>query len=188
MESVREIDILIGRAVVSVETANKLGEVDDLIVDPVTGRLAGFSVQTPDQRQFLIDQQRVHSIGKDAVMVDQDSSLLPPTESPVRNLPLAKNQLLGAKVITKNGELLGEIRNLYIDEKDISLLVYEVCSSLFDKLLGHALYFPASAGCALSDDATRLVVGSTYQAERKLDALAIRVYATPGPQVSVRSI
>lgn len=190
MNSIRDIDVLIGRPVLSIETANKLGQVDDLIVDPVTGRLAGLSISTLDGTGVLVDLKDIGHIGPDAVMVAGESSLLPPASSSVSHLPLAKNQLLGAKVITEGGELLGEIRNVFLDEKELSLLVYEVYSSIFDKLLGNNVYFPASAGCAFSADGTRLVISNSHPAARKLSDVAIQVFGPPkcgGPEVTVRS-
>jgi uncharacterized protein YrrD len=37
LNNVQNTDVLIGRAVLSVQTANKLGQVHDLIVDPTQG-------------------------------------------------------------------------------------------------------------------------------------------------------
>ena len=53
MENVENIEKLIGRAVVSLETANTLGRVADLLADPLSGQLAGFSVQRVDQAPDL---------------------------------------------------------------------------------------------------------------------------------------
>ena len=191
--NIQHIDVLIGRPVLSVESANKLGQVHDLIVHPINGEMIGLSVQISDQSHFLVDKGEIHSIGPDAVMVQTDQSLVPPDQSPLKAFPLAKNGLVGVKVITEDGKLLGEIANVYFHlEETRSLFIYEVRSSILDKLLGHALYFPASFGCAFADDASRLVVSNdTENADRKLEAIASRLFSPSGsftPQVSVRSV
>jgi uncharacterized protein YrrD len=40
---VEQLNNLIGRPVLSVVSANQLGQVDDLVVDPLRGELAGLS-------------------------------------------------------------------------------------------------------------------------------------------------
>jgi uncharacterized protein YrrD len=125
-------------------------------------------------------------------MINSDESAIPVQDSPLKALPLAKNHLTGVKVITEGGKVLGQIANVYIHLAETSLLVYEVRSSLLDKLLGHTLYFPASLGCALSEDGARLVVSNdtAENSDHTLDALAARLFGPPkdeDPVVIVRS-
>jgi uncharacterized protein YrrD len=190
--NVHTIDILIGRIVLSRATANKLGPIRDLVVEPSKGELAGLLVQMTDESLRLIDYSEIYSFGPDAVMINSDEAAIPAPDSPLKGLPLAKSNLIGVKVITEGGKLLGNIANLYIHLAETSLLVYEVRSSLLDKLLGHALYFPASLGCALSEDAARIVVpnDTAEMADHALDALAARLFGPPkeeDPVVVVRS-
>jgi uncharacterized protein YrrD len=190
--NVNSIDFLIGRTILSRSTANKIGQIHDLIVDPVKGELAGLSVQLPDESSRLVDCREIYSFGPDAVMIKSDESAVPVPDSPLQASPLAKHNLIGVKVITEGGKLLGQVTHVYIHLAETSFFVYEVRSSLLDKLLGHTLYFPASWGCALSEDATRLVVSNdaAEKADHSLDALAARLFEPPreeGPVVVVRS-
>ena len=156
MDNVQNIEQLIGRPVVSLETANKLGHVADLLTDPLSGQLAGFSVHRLDESYALTSMLDVHDIGPDAIIVERDQSLAPVDDSSLKTLPKAKDNLRGVKVITEHGQLLGNISNLYLCVDKRPVLIYEVRSSLFDKLLGRAFYFAASLGCAFSDDGTAL--------------------------------
>jgi uncharacterized protein YrrD len=167
--------------------------VHDLIVDPTQGDMVGLSVRTFDESHFLVNKEEIHSIGPDAVMVRADESLVSPDRSQVKKFPLAKNNLIGVKVITEDGKLLGQIANVYVHLEEVnSLFIYEVRSSILDKLLGHGLYFPASSACAFADDATRLVVSNeTEKADHKLEAIVSRLFSSSGtfnPHVSVRSV
>ena len=196
LNNVEKIEQIIGRAIISFETANKLGHVTDLLADPLSGELAGFSVQRLDESLTLVSMTDVHDIGPDAVIVERDGSLLSNDESPVKTLPKAKENLIGVKVITEHGQLLGNISNLFLCLDRKPSFIYEVRSSLFDKLLGRAFYFAASLGCAFSDDGTSLVVtGGPEDMHHKLENAADRLLGphqigfkpTPGIHIEVRS-
>jgi uncharacterized protein YrrD len=189
---IHSIDFLIGRTVLALESANKIGQIYDLIVDPVKGELSGLAIQRFDQRLALIEYEEISSFGPDAVMVNSDGSAALAQGSPLRSAPLAKNNLTGATVVTEGGKLLGQIAHVYIHLAPASLLFYEVRSSLLDKLLGQALFFPASYGRALSEDAKRLVVSddTAENADHTLKELEARLFgppAEPDPVVVVRS-
>jgi uncharacterized protein YrrD len=112
MGDIQGIEGLIGRPVLSVDSANKLGEVHDLIVHPTEGKLIGLFIQVVDQSLLLVSQEEIHSIGPDAVMIESDESLAPADQSPLKAFPLAKNNLIGVKVFTEAGKALGEIANI----------------------------------------------------------------------------
>lgn len=190
--NVHSIDILIGKTVVARATANNVGQIHDFIVDPAKGELIGLAVKMADESLRLIDGREIYSFGPDAVMVNGDESAVPVQDSPLKKLPLAKGNLTGAKVITEGGKELGQIANIYIHLAETSVFLYEVRSSLLDKLLGQSLFFPASWGVALSEDATRLVVSNDAdgKADNALAPLASRLFGPPdeqGPTVVVRS-
>jgi hypothetical protein len=93
-------------------------------------------------------------------------------------------------------ELLGNISNLYLCVDKRPVFIYEVRSSLFDKLLERAFYFAASLGCAFSDDGTALVVtGGPESMYHRLEAAAERLLGpynsdikqTSGIHIQVRS-
>lgn len=202
MNNVQDIDNIIGRPVLSLESANELGRVHDLIVDPLEGQLAGLSIQRLDQSYALVDNHEIHSIGPDAVMIDDEESLTLPEQSTIKALPQAKHELIGVKVITESGQLLGKIANLFMHSAETPVrraeppvLIYEVRSSILDKLLGHSFFFPAALGCAFSADRTSLVVtNDTQRAEHSLESAVKRIfgpsiasYEPGGPEVTVRS-
>ncbi len=203
MNNVQDIGTIIGRPVLSVDSANKLGHVHDLVVDPLKGQLAGLSIQQLDESYALVDNHEIYSIGPDAVMVDHDESLISPEQSAIKSLPQAKNELVGVTVITEGGQVMGKIANLFIHPAETAIhpgekpvFIYEVRSSIFDRLLGHAFYFAASLGCAFSGDGTSLVVSiDTEKADRNLKTAIERIlgpseiasYKPGAPEVTVRS-
>ena len=179
MNNVESIGKLIGRPVVSMETANKLGHVNDLLIDPVTGLLEGLSVEKLDESCALVSSIDVHNIGPDAIMVEQDHSLVLVDASPLRDVPRVKANLTDVKVITEGGQLLGKISDAFLCLLTEPVFIYEVRNSIFDLLLGHAFYFPASLGCALSGDGSALVIRTeTALLDHKLEAAAQRVFGS----------
>jgi uncharacterized protein YrrD len=178
---VNPVETFVGRAVLSRVSASKLGQLHDLIVNPIKGTLAGVAVKMSDGSLQYVESSEVYSIGPDAVMVNNDRSAISPESSAVKDLPLALNKLSGVEVITEGGKTLGQIANIFIHLAEEPVLLYEVRSSLFDKLLGHALFFPASQGRAFSTSDTRLLVAddTAEVADNSMDALATRLF---GPQ------
>jgi uncharacterized protein YrrD len=189
--NIHSIDFLIGRAVVSRSTANKLGQVHDLIIGPSKGDLVGLSIRLPDENLRLVDYRDIYSFGQDAVMINSDNSAVSVQDSSLKALPLAKNNLTGVNVVTESGNLLGQIANVYTYLAQTLLLIYEVRSSILDKLLGHALFFPATQGRAMSEDFARIVVAedTSEKAYNSLGALEAGLFGPPreDPVVTVRS-
>ena len=178
-DNIQPIDTLIGKTILSRATGNKLGKVTDLIVDPIKGVLLGLAVQTTDGQMRVLDYKEIFSFGKDAVMVNADHSITPLEDSPLVGPPLAKKDLSRAQIITEGGNLLGHVSNIFLHYGAPPLVIYEIRESLLDRLLGRALFIPASAGRALSDNAERIVVPdeAAAHAADNLEALAAHTVA-----------
>ena len=187
--NINSIDLLIGKTVLSRSSGNKAGQVYDLVVDPLKGALLGLAVKLPDESVRLIEMEGIYSFGHDAVMIKSDESAVPLEHSSIKRAPLARQHLNGAKVITEDGRLLGHLANIFIQFAEPPLIVYEVRSSLLDKLLKQALFFPASWGGAISDDAKRVIVPNSTpeKAFHTLDDLAASLFEDKNPMVVVRS-
>ncbi len=158
VDNLRSIDSLVGMTILSRATGNKLGNVYDLIVDPVKGLLLGLAARGVDETLRVVEGREIYSFGADAVMVNTDDSVLSLENTHLTGVPLAKKNIAGARIVTESGTLLGQVANIYLYAFAPHLLFYEVRESLLDKLLGRALFIPASAGQALSNDAERIVV------------------------------
>lgn len=173
-DNMESADALIGMAVLSRVTGNKLGEVHDLILDPVRGSLLGLWVRSPGGALDVMDYREVYNFGRDAVMAVDDDSVIPSAETPLAEAPCVKRDVAGARVVTEGGTLLGQVANVYVHLAPPPLVAYEVRESLLDKLLGRGLFIPASLGRALSHDAQRIIVpeGASHTAAASLEELA----------------
>ncbi len=151
------VDELVGRTVLSLTTGNKLGAVEDIFVDPLSGTLAGLILARPeaeDRAQLSVDH--IHSFGQDAIMALTDDSVSD-AKPALADKPLAR-ELIGTKVITDSGQVLGHIASICVTMSPPPAVIYEIRNSLLDKILGRQIFIPASAGYALSDDRQRLIV------------------------------
>lgn len=156
-KDVSPINALAGMTVLSLSTGNKLGQILDLLIDPINGVPLGITVSLLDHRVAGIAHDEIYSFGRDAVMARTDQSITP-LDTAFWNNGQPAGRLIGTKIITENGDVLGRITNVFVTLKPPPRILYEGRHSFLDKLLGREFYVPASVGHALSDDAARLVV------------------------------
>jgi sporulation protein YlmC with PRC-barrel domain len=131
------------RPVVDLDVAEKIGEIQEMILDPGTARVAGLAVSggggfigTP--KQLLIPSSSVHAIGPDAVMVRR-----PPASEEVpaylSALPRVSD-LAGRRLVSDAGRLVGSVCDVFFDSQDGRLIGYEFRppngSGGLDSLLG----------------------------------------------------
>lgn len=151
-----------GRAVVNFEDAAKIGEVEDLMVEPNSHHIVSLKVRTGlFHAAKLVPVADVKNVGADAVTisVDAGSATVPvdTTKPPVANntgQPAVVQQsaskgspenaqsapaievtsILGNKVVTDAGTMLGELRDVMVDWVDLTITGYEVHDgSMFGK-------------------------------------------------------
>lgn len=163
-ENVVSIDALIGKTVLSRTTGNLLGHVHDLYIDPVEGLLMGLTIRAPNGKMGGLDYKKVYSFGQDAVMANDDEAIVSLDDDWVATHSHAKRHLLGIKIVTESGNLLGQVAGIYIRLTPPPIAIYEVRESVLDKLLGRNLFIPASTGNALSSSAERIVVSNNAHA------------------------
>jgi uncharacterized protein YrrD len=108
-----------GLAVVDLDAAEKLGSVDEVIVDPEARRIAGFTVSsgggflTGGGNRMTIPASCVHALGHDAITVRsaRDQSL---DVGHLSGLPML-SQIVGHKVVTHSGAAVGSIDDVLIE-------------------------------------------------------------------------
>jgi uncharacterized protein YrrD len=140
-----------GLPVVTVRGGEDVAEVRDVIYDPAAGQLVGLTL---NKRGFLAGRCRevltndaIHAIGRHAVMVMDDASLVAPEAAPddVAH-PATERNVLGNDVLTESGVSLGKV-------KDLVLVVGgagEVVGYHIEKPDGGAGYIPLPAQLAVS--------------------------------------
>jgi len=125
-----------GRAVVSLDDAKKIGEVEDLMVDPLSRRIVSLKVRIGMFKAAqLVSATDVKNVGADAVTLTTNS-LLTATPADAAGSDTASaagapaavelTRILGAKVVTDAGTLVGELKDVVIDWSTLEITGYEV--------------------------------------------------------------
>jgi uncharacterized protein YrrD len=96
-----------------------VAEVRDVIYSPEAGRVVGLTL---NKRGFLAGRRRevlptetIRAVGRDAVMIDDESSLILPEDAPVDvgTLPAGRD-VTGDEVLTEGGASLGQVRDIVV--------------------------------------------------------------------------
>jgi len=127
---------LIGRAVIDMEAAERLGKIKEIIVQRDGERVAGFVVGHGETlvgtggKRRMIPASAVHSIGPDAMTV-RGSAIQELAE--LDNLP-RMSDIIGHKMVTQSGRLLGVIDDMLINRADGTIIGFVVGEGVRNKL------------------------------------------------------
>lgn len=128
-----------GRAVVDVDAAEKLGQIDRIVLDTDGRRVAGFVVSRGGSvfgggEHLTVSADSVHAVGPDAVTVRRGANV--DNDSLLDGLPRVSD-IVGRKVVSDQGRLLGTVDDVLIDETDGRIVGYSLAGAdLDDKLRG----------------------------------------------------
>ena len=140
-----------GLPVVTVGGGDDVAEVRDVIYSPEAGRLVGLTL---NKRGFFAGRRRevlvadaIHAIGRDAVMIADESCLALPHDAPDDVArPATERNVLGNDVLTDAGVSLGTVRDLALTVGSSGEVVgYEI-----EKAGGGSGYIPLPAQLAVS--------------------------------------
>lgn len=122
-----------GMPVVSLADGHQLGRIRRLLIDPQKLAIVAFTVERKGwfKEQPVIPYNHVKSVGNHAVTVDQASAVvklssLPELEALARH-PLP---ILGARVITEEGTVLGTVEDFRFDPQDGKIYYLDIKSGL----------------------------------------------------------
>lgn len=109
-----------GIAVVDVDGGRKLGQADELVISPDELRLIGVVVKSGgllDKQEFAVAADDIRSIGPDAITLDDDrATSIESTSEAFRAAREGDRRLMGNKVVTRDGTLVGLVDDFVLDE------------------------------------------------------------------------
>ena len=129
---------LVGRAVIDMEAAERLGRIKEIIVQRDGERVAGFVVVHGETivgtggTRRTIPASALHSIGPDAVTV-HGPAVQERSSADLGNLP-RMSDVIGRKMLTRSGRLLGSINDVLINGEDGTIIGFAVGEGLRSKL------------------------------------------------------
>jgi sporulation protein YlmC with PRC-barrel domain len=163
MVRARQLD---GRAVVDIDAAEKLGKIDEIILDPDAARVAAFTVTRTEsllngKHHITVPASAVHALGPDALTVRHRAAVEPLDDRAYQSLPRVSD-VVGRRVVSESGRLLGKIDDVLIDGENGTIVGYTLAEhGAMGKLEGmfgidakreHAHYLRADASLRAGDD------------------------------------
>jgi uncharacterized protein YrrD len=163
-----------GMSLIAVDTGAKLGEIRDAIIQPTEGRVTGVVVRTPDDDELRLRISDV-IIGPDAVMTSWESfAYAGDRAGEVAGGVRALEEMVGSKVVTEDGDLLGRISDVYV-RADRPQAIYRVTESRVQKFFGGGFFLPGDVTRSYSPEGGRMIVPADteerYAASSLADAL-----------------
>ncbi len=139
--------------VVSVADAEKLGTVEDIVLDPSSGKVLGLRVRraglfTKGEAVLLDD---VLSIGLDAVTLQDASRMNDEKKFREFDDSTTGSKVIGARMMTEHGHEVGTVSDLDVDFEHGVVTQYLLSGSFLDKFRKDEHSVPASAVLKIGD-------------------------------------
>ena len=146
---------VVGRAIVSSETGERIGRVADLLIDAgvarVLGLVIGGGVLKSEQ---VLPYTDVHTLGGDAVVARTATGVLNPQQWREQGSEGTRSSTLKhRRVLTTTGRALGEIDDVYVDEATGTIEGFELVGSAFAGLVQRRSMLPQGSGITIGADA-----------------------------------
>jgi len=105
----------VGRRVIARDTAEPVGQLHGIVVDPAGRRVTAVQVGKGHKGRF-VDWSAVTGLGPDAVVVDGEASLRAAAGERENQVLKGDLPLLGHRVLSDTGDVLGPLDDVEIDE------------------------------------------------------------------------
>ena len=110
----------LGRPVVARDTAETVGDVQGAVVDVPSRRIVALQVGK-GRKARLVDWASLSGVGPDAVVVLSESALRGPAGEREEGFVKGGLPLLGARVLTDRGDVIGSLDDVEFDEESGSV-------------------------------------------------------------------
>lgn len=127
-----------GKAVVTIEGAEKLGIVRDVLIDTEARRIVALQLKTEIASEAeLVPVERVHSTGKDAITLER--AAVPREGHPSGGREegtISLTELLDTKALSYEGNHLGTVADVHFDPATFQITEYELRAGLLAGITG----------------------------------------------------
>ncbi|MBE4908157.1 PRC-barrel domain-containing protein [Bacillus luteolus] len=116
---------IVSLPIISISEGQQVGKVKSLVINPDKGSIDFLTIEHEDWQVSVkaIPFKKVVGIGEYAVTVESDSAVIDLNEIPIANqLVNKKIKITNTKVMTRKGELLGEVTEYFIDDETGNIL------------------------------------------------------------------
>jgi uncharacterized protein YrrD len=118
-----------GLPIISIADGIQIGKVKSLVINPDKGTIDFLTIDNEDWQISIkaIPFKKVIGIGEYAVTVEGENAVIDLNEIPITNQLVNKQiKITNTKVMTRKGELLGEVTEFFADENTGNILGMEI--------------------------------------------------------------
>lgn len=130
---------IIGRPVINLAEGAYIGRVRDLVIDPAARAVAAIVIQAGalSREQKFVPYNRVQAVGANAIVLGSgDRGVRTPGLPEIVRLWKERTPVVGARVVSVSGSVLGVVREYYVDPATGDLAGFEVAASYRQNLRG----------------------------------------------------
>lgn len=110
---------ILGLPIISIADGGEVGKVKSLVINPDKGSVDFITIEHEDWQVSVkaIPFKKVIGIGEYAVTVENENAIIDLNEIPIANqLVNKKIKILNTKMMTRKGELIGEVNEYFLDD------------------------------------------------------------------------
>jgi sporulation protein YlmC with PRC-barrel domain len=156
-----------GLPVITMAEGKQIGKIDDLIVDPERKAVSWLRLHSGGMlggERLWVSVEAVHGVGADAVTINAEADARAPADAPeALALVKAKRGIIGSKVMTENGERVGEVRDYEFDPDTFALTSLSVPPGM--NVVGEILMIPGDKVLTIGKDMIVVAVDATMRPE-----------------------
>lgn len=115
-----------GERVMSRASAEPVGKVRHVVIDPASRRIVAVHVDGRKKKAQLVDWSSITGFGPDSVMVESEDALRAPREGHELDVASGRLDLKGRMVLGDDGVALGDLADIEFDEGSGDLLALVV--------------------------------------------------------------
>jgi len=183
----KSVDIL-GLPVISITEGKELGTAKSLVINPAAGTIAAVAID--DGKWYLgaklLPFSAITGLGEYAVTIENSNSVTPYTENQeFEKLLLAEIEVIGTKVLTKSGRILGKVNEIIVDlsGKITACEVEDMNKDITHLPADRVLTFGKEVLVVTDADATGIPIAAATVAAPKVDFVPIAPVVPPATTV-----
>jgi len=143
-----------GLPVITIAEGKQVGKIDDMVIDPEHKAVSWLRLHSGGMlggERLWVSVAAVHGVGEDAVTINAEADARAPADAPeALALVKAKRGIIGNKVITENGERVGEVRDFEFDPTTFALTSLSVPPGM--NVVGDILMIPGDKVLTIGED------------------------------------
>lgn len=143
-----------GLPVITMAEGKQIGKVDDLVIDPERKAVSWFRLHSGGMlggERLWVSAEAVHGVGEDVITINTEADARAAADAPEAvALVKAKRGVIGNKVITEDGERVGEVGDYEFDPNTFALTALSVPPGA--NVAGDMLMIPGDQVLTIGED------------------------------------